>query len=171
MGENMTEFIPYIKDGKHYRRRYLNIRTGETISRRQYIIRTEGRSPEQKAVERYEQGLTKKEGVTVRKYRKYLEKIREQINLESTEIPIKQMRYGDKTYDRYQLAGKYLFRHEKTFKYATSVGYSYAVNRIKYGIEFDACRYQAIDNAAMALGGDYNWNYIEPVSEHWIHWQ
>jgi len=60
----MTNLTPLYIDGKRDSRRRYVTPTGEIISRREQIRRTEGVTPEEKAVRRYKEGKSKA-GVTV----------------------------------------------------------------------------------------------------------
>ena len=120
-------------------RRYRNVVTGEEISRREYIKRTEKVTPEQKAYLRVKEGKAKP-GITSRKYeqaskRKALEKAQQgQIDfgfevvdheLESRQMPSK----GD--YRVSQLAGSYYRRNSKTGRVAISNGFSTDIDSSK----------------------------------------
>ena len=65
----MSDFEPLYIDGKRDSARRYETPSGEIISRREQIRRTEGVTPEEKAVRRYEEGKSEA-GVTVRKYQR-----------------------------------------------------------------------------------------------------
>ena len=117
-------------------RRYRNVDTGEEISRREYIKRTEKITPEQKAYIRVKEGIAKP-GITSRKYeqarrKKAVEKIKKgeidygfegfDHELESRQMPTR----GD--YRVSQLAGSYYCRNVKTGRVAISEGFSTVVD-------------------------------------------
>ena len=67
----MTFYQPlYVSGRRDKARRYVNTITGEIISRRRYIILTEGVSPEEKHIQRVKAGKAKP-GKT---YKRYLER-------------------------------------------------------------------------------------------------
>jgi hypothetical protein len=163
-------------------RRYRNIVTGEEISRREYIKRTEKVTPEQKAYLRVKEGKAKP-GITSRKYerslkKKALEKAQKgkidfgfeivDQELESRQMPTK------RTYRVSQLAGSYYCRHEKTGRVTISNGFSTAINSSKKppldSMEFLILREQAINHALAKFEGDYNWKVIGVYEEVWIDW-
>ena len=163
-------------------RRYQNVDTGEEISRREYIKRTEKVTPEQKAYVRVKEGKTKP-GITSRKYeqtrkRKAVEKAqKEEIDLgfegidhelESRQMPSR----GD--YRVSQLAGSYYCRNDKTGKVSISNGFSTAIDSKKKpsfnSIEFQILRKQASEHALAKFEGNYNWKVIGVYEEVWIDW-
>lgn len=163
-------------------RRYRNVVTGEEISRREYIKRTEKVTPEQKAYLRVKEGKAKP-GITSRKYeqtrkRKAIEKAQKgQIDygfegvdheLESRQMPSK----GD--YRVSQLAGSYYCRNSKTGRVSISNGFSTAIDSAKKpnlnSIEFLILRKQATEHALAKFEGDYNWKVIGVYEEVWIDW-
>lgn len=163
-------------------RRYRNVITGEEISRREYIKRTEKTSPEEKAYRRVREGKSKP-GVTSRKYEEARRKkaIKEaqkgQIDfsfesdaheLESRQMPTK------RAYRVSQLAGSYYCRNEKTGRVAISNGFSTAIDTAKKppidSIEFEILRKQAMEHALAKFEGDYNWKVIGVYEEVWIDW-
>lgn len=162
-------------------RRYQNVDTGEKISRREYIKRTEHITPEQKAYRRVKEGKAKP-GVTSRKYeqtrrKKALEKAQKgQIDfnfeldheLESRQMPTR----GD--YRVSQLAGSYYCRNNKTGRIAISNGFSTVVDSSKKpainSIEFLILRKQAANHALAKFEGDYNWKVIGVYEEVWVDW-
>lgn len=172
----MTDIRPLYINGKRDSRRRYVLPSGEIISRRQYIKITEGVSPEQKAVRRYEEGKSKA-GVTVRKYQRK-KKTRKDIKKTGTELWGKEDRRicqismptgGSRGY--YQLQGTYRFYHPKFRSYADSTGYSTADDkRHPYGSpNYLILRRQAILNAAAKLDG-YEWKYIGVIDENWLLW-
>lgn len=173
----MTDLKPlYINGKRDSRRRYVTS-TGEIISRREQIRRTEGVTPEQKAVRRYEEGKSKA-GVTVRRYQRK-EKVRKAgikqatIELwgnEDRAIPQKAMPTGGER-GYYQLQGTYQFHNMKYRDYAVSTGYSTADDAMHpYGSpNYLILRRQAILNAVAQLDG-YEWKYIGVIEENWLLW-
>ena len=124
----MTDLEPlYINGKRDSRRRYVTT-TGDIISRREQIRRTEGVTPEQKAVRRYEEGKSSP-GVTVRQAQRReerrkaaIKKPKELWGNEDRTIPQKAMPTGgDRGY--YQLQGTYRFYNTKYRSYADSTGY------------------------------------------------
>ena len=173
----MTGLTPLYIDGKRDSRRRYVTPTGDIISRREQIRRTEGVTPEQKAIRRYEEGKSKA-GVTVRKYQRREKERKEGIKQATTElwgnedhaIPQKEMPTGgDRGY--YQLQGTYEFYNDTIRGYDTSTGYSTADDkRHPYGSpNYLILRRQAIMNAAAQLDG-YDWKYIGVVEENWLLW-
>ncbi len=160
-------------------RRYRNVDTGEEISRREYIIRTENVTPEEKAYIRVKEGKAKP-GITSRKYeqarrKKAVKKAQKwEIDfddgreLESRQMPSK----GD--YRVSQLAGSYYCRNSKTGKVSISNGFSTAIDSAKKPVfnsmEFLILRKQAIEHALAKFEGDYNWKAIGVYEEVWIDW-
>ena len=163
-------------------RRYRNVVTGEEISRREYIKRTEKVTPEQKAYLRVKEGKAKP-GITSRKYeqtrkRKAIEKAQKgQIDftfegvdheLESRQMPSKGV------YRVSQLAGSYYCRNGKSGRVSISNGFSTAIDSAKKpnfnSIEFLILRKQASEHALAKFEGDYNWTVIGVYEEVWIDW-
>jgi len=163
-------------------RRYRNVVTGEEISRREYIKRTEKVTPEQKAYLRVKEGKAKP-GITSRKYeqtrkRKAIEKAQQgQIDfsfegidheLESRQMPSKGV------YRVSQLAGSYYCRNSKTGRVSISNGFSTAIDSAKKpnfnSIEFLILRKQATEHALAKFEGDYNWKVIGVYEEVWVDW-
>ena len=163
-------------------RRYRNVVTGEEISRREYIKRTEKVTPEQKAYLRVKEGKAKP-GITSRKYeqtrkRKAIEKAQKgQIDfgfevvgheLESRRMPSKGV------YRVSQLAGSYYCRNSKTGRVSISNGFSTAIDSSKKpvynSIEFLILRKQATEHALAKFEGNYNWKVIGVYEEVWIDW-
>lgn len=163
-------------------RRYKNVVTGEEISRREYIKRTEKITPEEKAYRRVREGKAKP-GITSRKYeqvrkKKALEKVQKgQIDygfdlvdheLESRQMPSR----GD--YHVSQLAGSYYCRNSKTGRVSISNGFSTAIDSNKKpkinSIEFLILRKQATEHALAKFEGNYNWKVIGIYEEVWIDW-
>ncbi len=163
-------------------RRYRNVVTGEEISRREYIKRTEKVTPEQKAYLRVKEGKAKP-GITSRKYeqtrkRKAIKKAQQgQIDftfegvdheLESRQMPTKGVHRVS------QLAGSYYCRNSKTGRVSISNGFSTAIDSAKKpnfnSIEFLILRKQATEHALAKFEGDYNWTVIGVYEEVWIDW-
>lgn len=163
-------------------RRYKNVDTGEEISRREYIKRTEKVTPEQKAYQRVKEGKAKP-GITSRKYEqtrrnKAIEKAKKgeidygfegvDHELESRQMPSR----GD--YRVSQLAGSYYCRNSKTGKVLISNGFSTAIDSAKKpdfnSIEFQILRKQASEHALAKFEGDYNWKVIGIYEEVWVDW-
>ena len=172
----MTNLTPLYIDGKRDSRRRYVTPTGEIISRREQIRRTEGVTPEEKAVRRYKEGKSKA-GVTVRqalrreKGRKVeTKKVTELWGDEDRTIPEKEMPTGgDRGY--YQLQGTYQFYNPTIRDYDTATGYSTADDeRHPYGSpNYLILRRQAVMNAAAQLDG-YDWKYVGVVEENWLLW-
>lgn len=172
----MTGLTPLYIDGKRDSRRRYVTPTGDIISRREQIRRTEGVTPEQKAIRRYEEGKSKV-GVTVRKYQRREKtrkvdttKPRELWGDEDRTIPEKEMPTGGER-GYYQLQGTYRFYNPTFREHAISTGYSTADDkRHPYGSpNYLILRRQAIMNAAAQLDG-YEWKYIGIVEENWLLW-
>ena len=172
----MTSLTPLYIDGKRDSRRRYVTPTGEIISRREQIKRTEGVTPEQKAVRRYEEGKSKA-GVTVRKYQRKEKtrkvdttKPRELWGDEDRTIPEKEMPTGG-TRGYYQLQGTYHFYNPTFREHTTSTGYSTADDvKHSYGSpNYLILRRQAIMNAAAQLDG-YEWKYVGVMEENWLLW-
>ena len=163
-------------------RRYRNVDTGEEISRREYIKRTEKVTPEQKAYLRVKAGKAKP-GITSRKYEQSLKNkavkdtqkgqtdfgfISVDHELESRQMPSKGK------YRVSQLAGSYYCRNDKTGRVSISNGFSTAIDSSKKpvfnSIEFQILRKQASEHALAKFEGDYNWKVIGISEEVWIDW-
>ncbi len=163
-------------------RRYKNVDTGEEISRREYIKRTEKVTPEQKAYQRVKEGKAKP-GITSRKYEqaqrnKAIKKAEKgQIDfgfegvdhqLESRQMPTK------RDYKVSQLAGSYYCRNNKTGRVTISNGFSTAIDSAKKpvfnSIEFLILREQAANHALAKFEEDYNWKVIGVYEEVWVDW-
>jgi hypothetical protein len=172
----MTNLTPLYIDGKRDSRRRYVTPTGDIISRREQIRRTEGVTPEQKAVRRYQEGKSKA-GVTVRQYQRKektrkpdTKKVTELWGDEDRTIPHKSMPTGgDRGY--YQLQGTYRYYNPKYRSYADSTGYSTADDeRHPYGSpNYLILRRQAVMNAAAKLDG-YEWKYVGVIEEQWLLW-
>ena len=173
----MTGLTPLYIDGKRDSRRRYVTPTGDIISRREQIRRTEGVTPEQKAVRRYEEGKSKA-GVTVRQAQRREERRKADIKKVTKEIwgnedraiPLKEMPTGG-TRGYYQLQGTYQFYNMKYREHATSTGYSTADDeRHPYGSpNYLILRRQAILNAVAQLDG-YEWKYVGVIEENWLLW-
>ena len=173
----MTDLIPlYINGRRDSRRRYVTP-TGEIISRREQIRRTEGVTPEQKAVRRYEEGKSKA-GVTVRQAQRREERRKAGIKEATIElwgnedraITLKEMPTGGER-GYYQLQGTYRFYNPEFRSFEDSTGYSTADDkRHPYGSPgYLILRRQAIMNAAAQLDG-YVWKYVGVIEENWLLW-
>jgi hypothetical protein len=173
----MTAFQPlYIGGKRDSARRYVTP-TGDIISRREQIRRTEGTTPEQKAVRRYQEGKSKA-GVTVRQAQRREERrkagikkaTKEMWGNEDRAIPLKEMPTGG-TRGYYQLQGTYQFYNPTFRTHAVSTGYSTADDVMHpYGSpNYLILRRQAILNAAAKLDG-YEWKYVGVVEENWLLW-
>ena len=172
----MTGLTPLYIDGKRDSRRRYVTPTGDIISRREQIRRTEGVTPEQKAVRRYEEGKSKA-GVTVRKYQRREKtrkvdttKPRELWGDEDRTIPEKAMPTGGER-GYYQLQGTYRFYNPTFREHTISTGYSTADDkRHPYGSpNYLILRRQAIMNGAAQLDG-YEWKYVGVIEENWLLW-
>jgi hypothetical protein len=163
-------------------RRYRNVDTGEEISRREHIKRTEKVTPEQKAYLRVKEGKAKP-GITSRKHEQTRRKkaVKEaqkgQIDfgyegvdheLESRQMPSR----GD--YRVSQLAGSYYCHNSKTGIVSISNGFSTAIDSAKKpdfnSMEFLILRKQASEHALAKFEGNYNWKVIGIYEEVWIDW-
>ena len=173
----MTGITPLYINGKRDSARRFVTSTGEIISRREQIRRTEGVTPEQKAVRRYEAGKSKA-GVTVRRYQRKEKPRKGSIKKPGKElwgnedraIPQKSMPTGgDRGY--YQLQGTYRYYNPKYRSYADSTGYSTADDKMHpYGSpNYLILRRQAVLNAAAQLDG-YEWKYVGAIEEKWLLW-
>ena len=172
----MTDIRPLYINGKRDSRRRYVLPSGEIISRRQYIKITEGVSPEEKTIRRYQEGKSKA-GVTVRRYQRK-KKTRKDIKKPRTELwgdehrsicQISMPTGGDRGY--YQLQGTYRFYNTKYRSYADSTGYSTADDkRHPYGSpNYLILRRQAVQNAVARLDG-YEWKYVGVIEEKWLLW-
>ncbi|MDD2954530.1 MAG: hypothetical protein PHC95_15505 [Parabacteroides sp.] len=173
----MTDLKPLYIDGKRDSRRRYVTPTGEIISRREQIRRTEGNTPEQKAVRRYEEGKSKA-GVTVRRYQRKEKQRKEGIKKatvelwgnEDREIYQKTMPTGGER-GYYQLQGTYQFYNPTYRSYDVATGYSTADDAMRpyMSPNYLILRRQAVLNAAAQLEG-YEWKYVGVVEENWILW-
>lgn len=173
----MTGITPLYIDGKRDSARRYVTPSGEIISRREQIRRTEGVTPEEKAVRRYQEGKTKA-GVTVRKAQRREERKKKGVKQATVElwgneeqaIPLKEMPTGGNR-GYYQLQGTYQFYHPTFRDYGTATGYSTADNVMHpYGSpNYLILRRQAIMHAAAQLDS-YEWKYIGVVDENWLLW-
>lgn len=172
----MSDLKPLYIDGKRDSRRRYVTPTGEIISRREQIRRTEGVTPEEKAIRRYEEGKSEA-GVTVRKYQRREKthkvdttKPKELWGDEDRTIPEKEMPTGGER-GYYQLQGTYQFYNPTFREYATATGYSTADDeRHPYGSpNYLILRRQAIMNAVAQLDG-YEWKFIGVIEENWLLW-
>lgn len=173
----MTGITPLYIDGKRDSARRYVTPSGEIISRREQIRRTEGVTPEEKAVRRYKEGKSKA-GVTVRRYQRREERKKKGVKQATIElwgneeqaIPLKEMPTGGNR-GYYQLQGTYQFYNHTFREYGTATGYSTADDKMhSYGSpNYLILRRQAIMNAAAKLDG-YEWKYIGVIDENWLLW-
>ena len=157
----MTGYEPLYVGGKRDKaRRFVNLSTGEIISRRQHIKIKEGVSPESKAYARYLTGKAPK-GITARKYEKRLkrkaEKERKPKRKEEQKYKTIKEKWGWKDTPLeprgyYQLQGRYRFRNTRTGGFGSATGYSTATSTKRRGRELQILRSQAIDHAMGRLG-------------------
>lgn len=173
----MTELKPlYINGKRDSRRRYVTP-SGEIISRREQIKRTEGVTPEEKAVRRYHEGKSKA-GVTVRRHLRKEKSRKPDTKKTHTElwgdedrtIPHKLMPTG-RNRGYYQLQGTYRFYHPKFRSYTDSTGYSTADDKMHpyCSPNYLILREQAVMNAVAKLDG-YEWKYVGVIEEKWLLW-
>ena len=176
----MTTTVEYVRIPGTAMRYYV-VGTGTEISRREYIKRTEGISPEEKAVRRVEQGKAKP-GITYKKYKKRYGKQEKQKPKQKREIIIGEVdgidihqmpTAGERGVS--QLVGYYRFRHEKTGTITVSKGFSTAILTHKrpsyYSAEYHILSMQAQENAVARFGeGNYGWKLIGIDDEYWIDW-
>ena len=177
----MTFYQPlYVSGRRDKTRRYVNTITGEIISRRRYIILTEGVSPEEKHIQRVKTGKAKP-GKTYQRYlerkakkekarKERLKKDRKVWGSDYPRIRLRVMATGGKL-GVYQLQGTYRFRNLKHRYYKEEVGYSLTTKTMyPYGSpDYIIRRRQAIENAAAKLDG-YDWVYAGIIEEDWILW-
>ena len=177
----MTDIKPLYINGKRDSRRRYVLPSGEIISRREYIKRTEKITPEEKAYKRVREGKAKP-GITSRKYEQSLKKkelkkaqkgkisytFEHEHDLESRQMPTK------RAYRVSQLAGSYYCRNEKTGRISISNGFSTAIDSSKKpsldSMEFLILREQAINHALAKFEGNYNWKVIGVYEEVWVDW-
>lgn len=173
----MTDLKPLYIDGKRDRARRYVTPTGEIISRREQIRRTESVTPEQKAVRRYQEGKSKA-GVTVRRYQRKEKQRKAGIKQATIElwgdedraITLKEMPTGGER-GYFQLQGTYKFYNPTFRSYDISTGYSTADDVMHpYGSpNYIILRRQAVLNAVAKLDG-YEWKYVGVVEENWLLW-
>ncbi len=169
----MSDYQPlYVGGRRDSARRYV-APDGSIISRREQIKRTEGHSPEEKAVKRYKEGKSRK-GVTVREYeRRKGRKIKTKPidgPIDKSPLPTKRMPTKERR-GFCQLSGLYQFWNPAQRRSAKSRGYSTATAKIpRRGTEQHmTLRRQAILNAAASLDG-YEWKFTGVVSEQVLLW-
>lgn len=172
----MTDYTPLYIEGKRDSRKRFVSPSGDIISYRQYIKKTEGVTPEQKAIRRYQAGLSKK-GKTVKKIEER-EKRKKEKPYRPPSKPGKLRKYpGEVTEvvemsrDRgyYQLSGRYEFINRKWKLRASAIGYSTASADKKRLADLDILREQAI-NYAQATLPHSGWEVIGIDYEHWLKW-
>lgn len=172
----MTDYTPLYIEGKRDTRKRFVSPSGDIISYRQYIKKTEGVTPEQKALRRYQAGLSKK-GKTVKKIEEREKRKREKPQ-GAPPKPGKLRKYpGEVTEvvemsrDRgyYQLTGRYQFINRKWKLRASAIGYSTASADKKRLADLDILREQAI-NYAQATLPHSGWEVIGIDYEHWLKW-
>ena len=172
----MTDYTPLYIEGKRDSRKRFVSPSGDIISYRQYIKKTEGVTPEQKALRRYQAGLSKK-GKTVKKIEER-EKRKKEKPYGVPPKPGKLKKYpGEVTEvvemsrDRgyYQLSGRYEFINRKWKLRASAIGYSTASADKKRLADLDILREQAI-NYAQATLPHSGWEVIGIDYEHWLKW-
>lgn len=172
----MTDYTPLYIEGKRDSRKRFVSPSGDIISYRQYIKKTEGVTPEQKALRRYQAGLSKK-GKTVKKIEER-EKRKKEKPYGVPPKPGKLRKYpGEVTEvvemsrDRgyYQLSGRYEFINRKWKLRASAIGYSTASADKKRLADLDILREQAI-NYAQATLPHSGWEVIGIDYEHWLKW-
>lgn len=172
----MADYTPLYIDGKRDSRKRFVSSSGDIISYRQYIKKTEGVSPEQKALQRYQAGLTK-ESKTAKKIlerkKRTIEKQKKKRPPETPSLPTgrEDLPEVELSKDRqyYQLSGRYLFVNRKWRLRARSIGYSYATKNKKRGADLDVLREQAINNAKAKLPHS-GWEIVGIDYEHWLKW-
>lgn len=183
----MSESIDYIRLPGSSRRYYVK-GTGEEISRREYIRRTEGVTPEEKAIRRVEEGKAKP-GITYRKYVKR-QRRKKPTGLEKIE-PVIQDPIDDRLYTHdginirkmptkgergvTQLVGYYRFRNDRTGQISVSKGYSLAIltdKRPSYNsASYHTMSLQAQNHAvAQYEKGNYGMEIIGIDDEYFIDW-
>ncbi len=163
-------------------RRYRNVDTGEEISRREYIKRTEKVTPEQKAYIRVKEGKAKP-GITSKKYEqsrrnkaiKEAQKGQTDFGFEGVDHELESRQMPSKgDYRVSQLAGSYYCRNSKTGKVSISNGFSTAIDSAKKPVfnsmEFLILRKQACEHALAKFEGNYNWKVIGVYEEVWLDW-
>lgn len=172
----MSDYTPLYIEGKRDRRKRFVSPSGDIISYRQYIKKTEGVTPEQKALRRYQAGLSKK-GKTVKKIEEREKRKREK-RQGAAPKPGKLRKYpGEVTEvvemsrDRgyYQLTGRYQFINRKWRLRASAIGYSTSTLHRKRLADLDILREQAI-NYAQATLPHSGWEVIGIDYEHWLKW-
>ena len=176
----MASYEPLYVGGKRDKaRRFIDLSTGEIISRRQHIKITEGASPESKAYARYLAGKAPK-GITAKKYERRLKRKQETKDEEPTTVPTQKPikeKWGWKEVPLeprgyYQLQGEYHFRNTRTGGFASATGYSTATSTKRRGKELQILRSQAIDHGKAQLGGfsSGEWVLEEIEYEAWLKW-
>lgn len=166
-------YTPLYTDGKRDKaRRYEHVETGKIISRREYIKRTEGVTPEEKAVKRYLKGKTPAGKTVERYFRKHgvqppkPTKEDRQTRLPTTKMPLEKARGA------YQIRGTYIYASSSLGMRTVETGYSRARSqKPTYG---DALYYEMQEEAMNfglarvrdQFGGiSGSWEVVEIVSE------
>lgn len=175
--DSIDRYQPLVVNGRRDgARRYVDTRDGSIISRREYIIRTEGRTPEQKAYDRYVAGEAPA-GKTVRRIIRKRDAGRPVAEKAPRspypgDLETRRMQPNQPARGYYQLTGRYRFRHELTGVVRDATGFSFAT-KYRHGRttqSYDALRAQAILNAVASIEGPYGWLYEETLWEHWLEW-
>lgn len=175
--DSIDRYQPLVVNGRRDgARRYVDTRDGSIISRREYIIRTEGRTPEQKAYDRYVAGEAPA-GKTVRRIIRKRDAGRPVAEKAPRspypgDLETHRMQPNQPARGYYQLTGRYRFRHELTGVVRDATGFSFAT-KYRHGRttqSYDALRAQAILNAVASIEGPYGWLYEETLWEHWLEW-
>lgn len=173
--EGSGDYSPLYLGGKRDKaRRYIS-KSGNIISRREYIKISEGVTPEEKAYRRYKQGLAPR-GKTVEKVEKQ-KKRKKKVKVGG----VKEIKERDmhkeltakgkkiKQYNTYQLQGEYKFYNPKTKQTGTSVGYSTHTKGKRSGMDFLILREQAMNYAKAQLPFS-GWQLVEILWEQWLKW-
>ena len=157
-------------------RRFIDTKTGEEISRREHIKRTEHVTPETKAYNRYiagkaPAGKTVKKVIQKRQEGRPEEPKRKPATYQDT-LDTKLMMPDKPRRGYYQLSGRYIFRHEVSGAIRRANGYSYATRyRPNRGsANYAALHAQAIENAIATIEGQYGYLYEGTEWEQWLEW-
>lgn len=164
----MTDYQPLYVDGKRDKARRYVTPTGEIISRREHIKRTEKRTPEAKAYKRYIEGKAPK-GKTVERILKKQDRIRAKTRKKGVVVRELDTREMNQNRNAYQLTGRYRFINKKWRLKAQAIGYSTVTKNKKYGPDFAILRTQAVNNAQATLPHS-GWEFYGIDYEHWLHW-
>lgn len=164
--EPKTAYKPLVVDGKRDKARRYVAPDGSVISRREHIKRTEGTTPERKALKRYVEGKTTG-GKTVEQIIRRQEKRKTDTGFAvGFDTPVREM-YQNR--NAYQLTGRYFFINRKWDLRALAIGYSTVSNRKKTGEDYLILREQAV-NSAQATLPHSGWEYRGIDYEKWLHW-